>query len=37
MDTTVGDDFLCLRHERVSISLGPILNGYCAVCILWSS
>jgi len=34
MDITVGDDFLGLRHEKVSISMGPILNGYYAVGIL---
>ena len=34
MDITVGDDFLGLRHEKVSISVGPILMAYSAVGIL---
>jgi hypothetical protein len=37
MDITVGDDFLGLRDEKVSVSLGPVPNGYCAVGVLWTS
>ena len=34
MDISAGNGFLGLRHEKVSISMGPILNGYFAVGIL---